>query len=45
MNSLDEEFVIHRGMGMRPEEHIWNDIKRYCYEKQLKGIESISIYI
>lgn len=38
MNSLDEEFVIHRGMGMRPEEHkmIWNDIKRYCDEKTIK---------
>jgi hypothetical protein len=38
MNSLDEEFVIHRGMGIRPEEHkmIWNDIKRYCDEKTIK---------
>jgi hypothetical protein len=38
MTSLDEEFVIHSGMGMRPEEHkmLWVDIKRYCDEIVLK---------
>lgn len=36
MKSLDEEFVINR--GMRPEQHtmIWNDIKKYCDEKTIK---------
>jgi hypothetical protein len=38
MNSLDEEFVIQRGMGVRPEEYkmIWSDIKKYCDEKIIK---------
>jgi hypothetical protein len=38
MDSLDEEFVIHRGMGMRPEEHkmIWSDIKRHCDNDVIK---------
>jgi hypothetical protein len=38
MNSLDEEFVMHRGMGMRPEEHkmIWSDIKRHCDNDVIK---------
>jgi hypothetical protein len=38
MNSLDEEFVMHRGMGMRPEEHkmIWSDIKKHCDNDVIK---------
>ncbi len=38
MNSLDEEFVIHRGMRMRPEEDkiIWSDIKRHCDNDVIK---------
>jgi hypothetical protein len=37
MNSLDEDFVMHR-MGVRPEEHkmIWSDIKRHCDNDVIK---------
>jgi hypothetical protein len=38
INSLDEGYITHRGMGMRPEEYkmIWNDIKRHCDNDVIK---------